>query len=624
MISDRIDKVRAVVLTAAGVARSLQDQVDAHQITQEQAIGTFREMVHRARFGAADDYLLVQTADGMVVMHGGNPKLEGHPTASRDASGRSTAELIRDLPAGEDGGAIWYQAVKPGNTEAQYKVSYVVPFAPWRMVFIAGAWMDDVEAAYRASLLRLCLIGGIILAVSLFVALLVAHDVTGSLVFLKRAMDQLAAGDLATAIPGAGRRDEVGDMARTVLVFRDHMEQEALAVEKEREHQREAAENHAALLAMVTRIEAETTKSIGDIGANTAVMTATAEEMSASAKRTGDSASSAANASAQALTNAQTVASAAEQLSASIGEISAQVARSGKIVARAVAAGSETRATIETLNEQVGRIGVVADMIAEIASRTNLLALNATIEAARAGDAGKGFAVVASEVKVLAMQTARSTEEIARHIGEVRDATRVSVTAVTRIEETIGEIDAIASSIAAAVEQQGAATAEIARNVAETASSASEMTSRVAELSVEAERTGEHAVAVCQGAIGLNVAVGELRHSVILVVRTSTAEMNRRQDPRHEVDLAGRVSISGQQDIRVRIIDISKGGASVLGGSSLRAGARGLLHVDGVGLGLPFSVRFAEGEKRHLQFELDEAVAAGLESFLQRLFPRAA
>ena len=225
--------------------------------------------------------------------------------------------------------------------------------------------------------------------------------------------------------------------------------------------------------------------------------------MSASAARTRNSAHSAAIASAQALATAQTVASAAEQLSASIHEIGAQMAKSTEIVGRAVAAGVETRATIDALNEQVGRIGAVADMIGAIAGKTNLLAVNATIEAARAGDAGKGFAVVASEVKALATQTARSTQEIAQHISEVRSATGVSVAAVARIEQTIGEMNAIAGSIAAAVEEQGAATAEIARNVAETASAAIKMTDRTGEVSIEADQTGKHAAGRTQHAATL-------------------------------------------------------------------------------------------------------------------------
>ena len=201
------------------------------------------------------------------------------------------------------------------------------------------------------------------------------------------------------------------------------------------------------------------------------------------------------------------------------------MAHSTEVVGRAVSAGNETRATIATLNEQVARIGAVADMIAEIAAKTNLLALNATIEAARAGDAGKGFAVVASEVKLLATQTARSTEEIGRHIADVRAATGASVAAVAQIEHTIGEINAIAGSIAAAVEQQGAATAEIARNVTETATAANAMTSRTTEVSGEAEETGRHAAEVQDNAAALDLAVGDLRQSVIQVVRSATVEV---------------------------------------------------------------------------------------------------
>ena len=269
-------------------------------------------------------------------------------------------------------------------------------------------------------------------------------------------------------------------MARAVLVFKEHMVRETLlAGEHESVRQQaEQAQRHAALVGMANTVEAETATALESIGLRTTAMAATADAMSASATRTGAAAQDAAGAAGHALANAQTVASAAEQLAASIREIGGQVSQSAAIVGRAVTAGAEARGTIEALNQEVERIGAVADMIGEIAAKTNLLALNATIEAARAGDAGKGFAVVAAEVKALATQTARSTREIARHIGQVRTATGASVAAVTQIEQTISEINAIAGSIAAAVEQQGAATAEIARNVTETATAANEMTSR--------------------------------------------------------------------------------------------------------------------------------------------------
>jgi methyl-accepting chemotaxis protein len=295
------------------------------------------------------------------------------------------------------------------------------------------------------------------------------------------------------------------------------------------------------------------------------------------------------------------------------------VAQSAAVVGRAVAAGTETRATIEALNEQVARIGAVADMIGEIAARTNLLALNATIEAARAGDAGRGFAVVASEVKALAAQTARSTQEIAQHISQVRGATGASVEAVARIEQTIGEINAIAGSIAAAVEQQGAATAEIARNVTETASAADEMTNRTMEVSTEAEMTGRHASEVQENAAALNIAVGDLRHSVIRVVRTSTIEVDRRRAVRHKVDLPCRLSVPGQPVCTARITDISQGGANVSGGPTLQTGTRGMLQPDDAGFALPFNVRYSDADALHLAFDLDEATAAKFGLVLERL-----
>ena len=246
---------------------------------------------------------------------------------------------------------------------------------------------------------------------------------------------------------------------------------------------------------------------------------------------------------------------------------------------------------METLNQQVGRIGAVPDMIGEIAARTNLLALNATIEAARAGDAGKGFAVVASEVKQLATQTARSTDEITRHIGEVRMATGASVAAVGRIEQTIGEINTIAGSIAAAVEQQGAATAEIARNIKETAAAASEMTRRINEVSGEAGKTGEHAAGVRDHAAGLTRQVEELRHVVVRVVRTSTTEVDRRQTPREQVDLPCRLIVGGGSHA-------APGHRSSLGGAAVHGGPGFGPEAGYLGFGWPRPGRTFRGSRR--------------------------
>src|SRR5262249_15463735 len=157
-------------------------------------------------------------------------------------------------------------------------------------------------------------------------------------------------------------------------------------------------------------------------------------------------------------TNVQTVASAAEELNASIGEIGRQVTQSAQIAGKAVSEAERTQATVRSLADGAQKIGDVVKLINDIAGQTNLLALNATIEAARAGEAGKGFAVVASEVKSLATQTAKATEEIAAQIGAIQNATGDAVGAIDGIGKTIAELSHIATAIASAVEEQGAAT----------------------------------------------------------------------------------------------------------------------------------------------------------------------
>ena len=461
------------------------------------------------------------------------------------------------------------------------------------------------------------------------ILLLIIHQIfdrviSRRLTGMTRIMRRLAEGDRTVEVPPPDRSDEIGDMARAVEVFRRNAIEKEYAADREEEHNSAVADTSVALRTMAETIENETGIALRDISAHTTAMAATAGIMDASATRTGDAASSAAEAADQTVVNARTVAGAADHLAASIREISDQVGQSSAVVRRAVAAGGAARATIEALNGKVERIGAVADMIGDIAAKTNLLALNATIEAARAGEAGRGFAVVASEVKQLATQTARSTEEISRHLTEVRAATGASVAAVGLIERTISEMDAIADSIAAAVEEQGTATAEIARNVAQTADAANEITGRIAEVSAEARETGEHAADVQIDAAGLAELVSALRGTVVRIIRTSTAEVDRRHGPRHDVNLPCRMTVAGMGPLTGRVTDLSEGGARVETTAKLTAGTRGALELDGIPMGLPFTVCDVRGRLLGLAFELDETGAAAVRAALLRAPPRAA
>jgi len=457
-----------------------------------------------------------------------------------------------------------------------------------------------------------------VFTVGVVLALVISRSIVGPVTRMTEAMTRLAAGDTAVEVPACDHKDQIGAMARAVLVFKDSLiETERLTRAQETDRARADADKHAALSDMVNRIEADTNEALAEVKASADTMTGTAEEMTGSAERTGRSGRDAADAVGRALANAQSVASAAEQLSASIREISAQVSQSTVVVGYAVEAGNQTRTTIETLNTRVARIGAVADMIKSIAGKTNLLALNATIEAARAGEAGRGFAVVASEVKALAIQTAQSTEEIAQNINEVRSATAASVEAVGQIDQTIATLSTIANSIASAVEEQGAATAEIARNVGQTAGAVNEMSDRISEVTTEADQSRQRANEVRESAEHLIHAVNEFRRSVIRIARTSTADVERRQFQRFDLDLPAQVVFGGGGTLGTRVTNLSEGGARLSGLEPSPVGTHGTLRLSAVSNRLPFVVLEVDEGDMRVAFQVDDTARHELRTLLE-------
>ena len=331
-------------------------------------------------------------------------------------------------------------------------------------------------------------VGGI--ALGLIIAWFIGSGIAKPVIAMTAAMARLAGGDKTITVPALGRKDEIGQMADAVEVFKQNaIEMDRLAVEQKAEQERKEARQQA-VENYIKNFEESVSGLLGILASAATEMRSTAEGMSATAEETSRQSTAVAAASEQASTNVQTVASAAEELSSSVAEISRQVAESTEIAGRAVSEATRTNAEVEGLAEAAKKIGDVVELINDIASQTNLLALNATIEAARAGEAGKGFAVVASEVKSLANQTAKATEEIASQIAAMQNATGTAVEAIGGISGTIGKISEIATTIASAVEEQGAATQEIARNVQQAAAGTSEVSSNIAGVTEAASQTG--------------------------------------------------------------------------------------------------------------------------------------
>jgi methyl-accepting chemotaxis protein len=515
MLDGRIEKLKATVDMTIGFATALERQIVTQQITRDQEMARLRDMAHAMRFDEGSGYLTLQSLDGVVLIHGTDPSREDKPGSAKDSNGRPIIELIHDAIGNGDSGTISYLFPKPGQTQPQPKISYVKRFAPLNGVFLAGAYVDDLENTFRSQLITLILLCGVSLLVTLLVAWLVNRDIAGSLSRLTSAMTALAKGALATDIPGVGRHDEIGEMAGSVQVFKDKMiRADHLAAEQERSKTAAAAAQKTAMNQTADAFEAKVGRLVSSLSAAADELQATARSMSSTATLTSQQAGMVAEAAEHANGAVQTVAAAAEELASSISEISRQVTQSSKIAGQAVTDAQRTDRIVGALAESAERIGHVVGLIANIAGQTNLLALNATIEAARAGDAGKGFAVVASEVKSLASQTAKATEEIGAQIAQIQSATKEAVAAISAITDTIKEVSSIAVSISSAVEEQGAATAEIARNVQQTAASTREVTANIEGVSLAAHDTGAAADLVLGAAGGLSQQAEQLTAEV--------------------------------------------------------------------------------------------------------------
>ena len=369
------------------------------------------------------------------------------------------------------------------------------------------------EISY-ATMVMLALGVATLLGSALFVWRYIGANILRRIRSLQQSMQLLSNGDLDTEIFCSKQKDEIGAMSDTLQVFRDSMiKARALSADQDKDRIAKA-ERTSRMETRITEFEATVRAALDNLQQSANSMQATAQSMSSTADQSNTLVSAVASAAEETSVNVQTVSAGTEELSSSIAEIGRQVVTSAEIAKKAVEEASATDTTVQGLADNASRISVVVDLIQVIASQTNLLALNATIEAARAGEAGRGFAVVASEVKSLASQTAKATDEIRSQIASMQSVTTSAVSAIRNIGQTIGEINDVTTAIAAAVEEQGAATREIARNIQHAAGGTTEVSGNIAGVSAASAEAGAAAADVLNASAALRREAEGLRGEI--------------------------------------------------------------------------------------------------------------
>ena len=425
---------------------------------------------------------------------------------SRNPTGKQLFVEFVDVVKSKGSGYVDYQWPKPGKDAPQPKLSYVTGFEPWGWVIGTGVYIDDLQAQLWESAKEVIVAALIVIGLLGAVTLLMARKMSSALVAMTSSVTKLGEGDFGIELPGLNRRDELGDMARSIEQFKVKAEQKA-----NDEAEAKITQDHLAtdqrkreMHKLADEFESAVGEIVETVSSASAELESSASKLTSTAEHSQELATMVAAASEEASTNVQSVASATEELTSSVNEISRQVQESARMAGEAVDQARKTNDRVGELSKAAARIGDVVELINTIAGQTNLLALNATIEAARAGEAGRGFAVVASEVKALAEQTAKATGEIGQQITGIQAATQESVGAIKEISGTIEKLSEISSAIAAAVEEQGAATQEISRNVQQAAQGTQQVSSNITDVQRGASETGSASSQVLSAAQSLS------------------------------------------------------------------------------------------------------------------------
>ena len=626
LLAARETQVQRLVDAAYSTIARYEAEVRAGRLGEAEGKAAALADIKAMRYGSGD-YFWVNDMTPRMIMHPVKPELDGKDlTDFKDPHDNHLFVGFVDVVKASGAGFYYYYWPKPGFEQPVRKVSYVRGFAPWGWILGTGIYLDDVDAVFRQEALRLGGLMGVITGLVVALSLFVAGRLTRPVHQLVDEMGRLARGDTEFDVGGAGRRDEIGDMARALEVFRQgeitRAQLEALA-----RRDQEAKDRRTAAMEALTRDFNNAVRGVlTSVTTSAHELHGAAQAMTGVAEGASQRSTIVAAAAEQADANVQTVAAAAEQLAMSETEIARQVARSSEIAGGATSDATRIGAMIRDLAESTRQVGSIVDLIKAVANQTNLLALNATIEAARAGEAGKGFTVVANEVKQLANQTAKATSEITTQIDAVMAATGEAVTAIAGIAGTMSEINEIATAIASAVEQQTAATREIARNVLEASHGTREVTASISEVRDGAILTMDSATQVVSTANALTTQSEELANDVADFLRAIGEAGDRRRYERIPLVLPAAIRVKGDTGpVRaVATVDISQGGARLDRNIGLAAGQELELRIERLERAVRCHVVGVSNDNTRLQFALDAETGRSVGAFLARATSTAA